>query len=469
MQSPTDAPPTPGGLHRLAHWHEDVAVVAFWRAWLGWALRWLTPRRRRTILAAGAVGFGIYYPFRAMTKAGLRDPSDPASWLATALVIGALFGVLWAYYRAAVSFARLPGWVRRHPQVSLHLSFWAFLSLLWLALPAAGITRTIGLGIAIVIPFLIWRLGYLLLSAQRGRMAGTGFGDHLMYLWPAYGGTETPYGKGLDYLSRNEARHEEALARSQLAGIKLFVLAGLWSLLLDLMSTLVYGDLNGPLGDVLGGFHLGVPRLNHLLQQSGGASPGLAWASIYCELIWQVLRLAVRGHVIIGTLRLFGFNVFRNTYKPLLATTILEFWNRYFYYFKELLVEFFFMPVFAKWFRQRAALRMFAAVFAAAFVGNMYYHLLDLGEALALADFDTLWATLQSRLLYCFLLALGIFVSMRRTQRQVRKAFLPALPQQIVRLWLVWTFYAVIHIWAQKTAASFVQRTEFFASLFGIT
>ena len=109
------------------------------------------------------------------------------------------------------------------------------------------------------------------------------------------------------------------------------------------------------------------------------------------------------------------------------------------------------------------------AVFAAAFVGNMYYHLLDLGEALALADFESLWATLQSRLLYCFLLALGIFVSMRRSQQQARRAFLPALPQHLLRLGLVWTFYAVIHIWAQKTDASFVQRTQFFANLLGIT
>jgi len=403
-----------------------------------------------------------------MTKAGLRDPSDPASWLATALVIGALFGVLWAYYRAAVSFARLPGWVRRHPQVSLHLSFWAFLSLLWLALPAAGITRTIGLGIAIVIPFLIWRLGYLLLSAQRGRMAGTGFGDHLMYLWPAYGGTETPYGKGLDYLSRNEARDEEALARSQLAGIKLFVLAGLWSLLLDLMSTLVYGDLNGPLGDVLGGFHLGVPRLNHLLQQSGGASPGLAWASIYCELIWQVLRLAVRGHVIIGTLRLFGFNVFRNTYKPLLAESISAFWNRYFYYFKELLSELFFMPVFARWFRGWNRLRLFVAVMAAAGFGNLYYHVLKQDELLLAGDFEALWLRYRSRAVYCALLAIGIFVSMLREQSRRGVPPPPGLHRRVIRIAGVWTFFGLIYIWHGNYGVDPWARAQFLLQLFGL-
>jgi hypothetical protein len=59
-------------------------------------------------------------------------------------------------------------------------------------------------------------------------------------------------------------------------------------------------------------------------------------ASLYCELVWQVLRHAAAEHMIIGTLRLFGFNVFRNTYKPLPPESILEFWNRYYYYFKEL-------------------------------------------------------------------------------------------------------------------------------------
>ena len=99
-----------------------------------------------------------------------------------------------------------------------------------------------------------------------------------------------------------------------------------------------------------------------------------------------MLRLAVKGHLIVGFLRLYGFNVFRNTYKPLLAESIVEFWNRYYYYFKELLVTFFFMPTFtgpAKRLRHWPRLRLLAAVFAAAFVGNVYYHVIKESEALA--------------------------------------------------------------------------------------
>ena len=113
----------------------------------------------------------------------------------------------------------------------------------------------------------------------------------------------------------------------------------------------------------------------------------IGWAAIYCDLFRRVLSLCVSGHVIVGYLRLCGFNVFRNTYKPLLAETIVEFWNRYYYYFKELLVNFFFFPTFTRYFKRNPRLRMFAAVFAAAFVGNMYYHVIE-DESLVRGDWQ---------------------------------------------------------------------------------
>ena len=102
----------------------------------------------------------------------------------------------------------------------------------------------------------------------------------------------------------------------------------------------------------------------------------MRWASIYCELFWLVLHVAVRGHVIIAWLRLSGFHVFRNTYKPLLAESVVEFWNRYYFYFKELMAVFFFYPAFTRHFRTHPRVRLVWAVFAAAFFGNMYYHCL---------------------------------------------------------------------------------------------
>jgi len=148
----------------------------------------------------------------------------------------------------------------------------------------------------------------------------------------------------------------------------------------------------------------------------GAASAPLltAWASVYFDLIWSTLRIAVRGHECIGVLRLCGFNVVRNTYKPLLAESLLEFWSRYYYYFEELLVESFY-PTFARY-RVRPWLRTLLAVFAAAFAGNLYYHVINQRQPLVEGDIAGLWRLLHARIFYCLLLATGIYVSMLREQ-----------------------------------------------------
>jgi len=208
-----------------------------------------------------------------------------------------------------------------------------------------------------------------------------------------------------------------------------------------------------------------VPYLNDLAQQPGSAPLWVAWASLYGELIRDVLKLAIRGHQIIGTLRIFGFNVFRNTYKPLLAESLVAFWGRYYYYFKELLVTFFFLPTFAQLgrkLRDRPDLRLFAAVFASAFAGNLYYHMLK-GSRL-LGEWQVPWP----RVFYCFLLATGIFLSMWREKRRGGVTPPGGLGRRVLRIAGVWTFFGMIIIWNTNDGHAFYTRTMFFLSLFGL-
>ncbi len=452
----------------LTQFHEDPAVIAWWRARLGWALGWLTPFRRRAILAAAAIYAGVRRPIKFMGKAD--DLPVPSDWLGLALLVLAVFAILWLCYRAAINFKALPAIIRRHPQLTLHLIYWGMLAALWITVPTAGIWREVLLGIALIFPYFIWRCGYLLMSGQNGRAAGTSFAHQLIFLWPAFGGSNTPYGKGLDFLSKFEAKTEEELARSQLAGIKLFILAFIWKISMDVMEGVLYGPGNA-LTYALNGHTAGIPRLGNLVTQGAQAPFLTSWASIYCELVWQVLRHAAHGHAIIGTLRLFGFNIFRNTYKPLLAESVVEFWNRYYYYFKELMASFFFLPVFMQlggrlhnWPR----LRLFAAVFAAAFVGNMYYHLLQREESLALGDVFGAIYDLRSRFFYCLLLAIGIYVSMLREQRRNGQGMVAGRAARIMRIFGVWTFFSLIFIWNVRDGAPFFTRVDFFLSLFGL-
>jgi D-alanyl-lipoteichoic acid acyltransferase DltB (MBOAT superfamily) len=218
---------------------------------------------------------------------------------------------------------------------------------------------------------------------------------------------------------------------------------------------------------------MGLPRVKQILGSEVATPFLITWTSLYLELIWEALSLAAKGHVWVGVLRLFGFNIFRNTYKPLLAETIVEFWNRYYYYFKELMMEFFFLPTYARYFRNQATLRVIAAVFAAAFVGNMYYHLLQAKEPLVAADLDTLGSLLGARFVYCFLLAGGIAISMLRQQSQRGKpkaavASSTAGLHRLRRIACVWTFFAVINFWNVIASLSVPERARLFLSLFGL-
>ncbi len=418
----------------------------------GPALRWLTPTRRRVFLSVGALVVAVRIPVRNLARADatLGLTSDlPGAIL---LVLTLLAFVVLCYF-AAQRFASLPALVRKHPQICLHAIFWSLLALLWCTRPAAGPLRTLLAGCVLALPFLLWRVGYMMFTAQRGKMRNTRLHDHLFYIYPVWGGSDTPYGKGHDYLSANEARDETALAKSQLAGLKCFLLAGLWASAKALLAAWFFTEA-------------GVPRLGAMFANPALYPVWLCWLALYLELVWAVLSVAVTGHVIIGWLRFFGFHVFRNTYKPLLAESIVEFWNRYYYYFKELLVNFFFYPTFTRHFKGTPRFRIFAAVFMAAFAGNIYYHWLRLDAPLATGDFPAMWAALQSRVFYCLLLAFGIYVSMQRQQRRARAT--RALPRRALAIFGVWTFFSIIHIWAEKDSATFLARLHFFLGLAGL-
>src|SRR3989337_175291 len=308
-----------------------------------------------------------------------------------------LFGLMYLLYLIAVNFRKLPSAIRRRPQICLTLLLGTILALLWFVPDDGEMWREVLVLVAISLPFLIWRCGYMLMSGQRGKSQDARFRDHLFYLWPVWGGTNTPIGKGADYLSQCEAQTPERYARSVLGALRLILLALMLELVRLVLGAVLYGDSNNPVTRMLGGTSLALPRVNELVTGREAGSLVTSWIAIY-------------GHKWVSLLRLCGFNVFRNTYKPLWAESIVDFWNRYYYYFKELLVEFFFFPTYVRCFVTRPKLRMLTAVFAAAFAGNMYYHFLQSNESLAEGDLVLVWKRLSPRLIYRFALALGIYI-----------------------------------------------------------
>ena len=439
------------------------------------ALVQLAPDQRRPILSLASLAV-IYsllargWDWQATSDAPLIATPLPLVLGMVALVSATCFAV----YQVALRFGRLPGFVRRRPQVWLHVVVVAAM----LGVPLSDedeVSRMLGLYVA-SLGYLVWRLGYLVQSGRRGKLAGSCFVDHFFYLLPAFGGTNVPYGKGNEYLSRNEVEEARGIAASQLAGLKLLVLVWLWTFAQVVLGIVVHGDeetlLHAWLDDASWlALSLEVPRLGAFVADLPGTVGNLSvrWTSLFVALVDHTLTLAIEGHAFVGLLRLYGFKVFRNTYKPLLSESLIDFWGRIHFYFKELLVEFFFMPTYVSRFRGRPRLRLFAAVFAAAFAGNLYFHLLALGTDLRGESLATLANTFAPRALYSFLLACGIWVSMLRQQERRGAPLAASRLARLRRIAGVWLFFALIHVYGMGPYSTPLEtRNAFVLSLVGL-
>jgi hypothetical protein len=313
-------------------------------------------------------------------------------------------------------------WYGRRPVASLLAAF-AGCVLGASYLPKNGSLRFVVWQFLFVLSTYLWFIGYSLLDCRaKGRDSfALQLGTYRPFWMPVFG-ANTPLAKGSAYLRRIEAKTGTQLACSQIKGLKLFA----WSLILVLAQKVfirfVHGFLQIPVYEVL--FAQSVHRM---------AFPWyLGWGSLIANFVVSLLSLSIWGHQIIAICRLAGFQALRNTYRPLEARSIAEFWNRYYYYFKELLVDFFFYPTFMRYFKPWPRLRLFAATFAATCFGNAFYHFF---RDLNYIDEMGFWKALLAFHVYIFytiILAIGIGVSQLR-QRKVKNQhwlsgqFLPAV------------------------------------------
>jgi hypothetical protein len=481
-------------LQRVWRWHDEPALIAAaatpWGRLLVWlaavvllpgshripvalvlapALVW--PERRVELLAVGALG-----TLWGMISRG-AGPVATAHLVLSALVV---LVILFGCWQAAHRFKQLPWIVRRYPIAATHVVLLGIVGLTvvvrhWMSFAEGSALDVLSATLELVLPFLVWRVSYLMLAGRRGTAAKHRFWDHLFYLVPLWGGSRTPYGKGHGYLMERRVEGATELAATRLAGIKLLGLAWIWAAVHMALAAGVHGEDVDGFGFLVP-YAPGLARLPEAVL-AGPASYGLLerWAIVFVYLVEVVLGIAIVGHTIIGALRLFGFRVFRNTYKPLLATTVVDFWNRYYFYFKELLVEFYFYPAYVATSRFGARTRMFLSIMAAACVGNLYYHVVirDFHKYFLVAA-PVMWERLASRTLYSVVLGFAIFISMRREQARRGKVAAGsgalAMLRRMRAMVGVWIVFGVLQVWITAfTINTFGQRARYTLGLVGIT
>lgn len=414
------------------------------QAWLALTL-WLTlttflPDRRRLLVTGATLAFTL-----ATALKSFHDPLYGVTLFASAIALGAI--LFWSAERWPRS------WYGRHA-VAFFLTGFAVLILL-----ASRVPRTAGYyhliwDFTFVLSTYIWFIGYSLLD--RKAPSHDPFGLQLGTYRPFWGSTNTPFPKGAAYLRRIEAHNAEQLAITQLKGLKLLA----WSILISLFAQFFVRCIHG---------RLGIPSFDQALSLSVNRTPlpwYTCWASLAVDFLETIMAFSIWGHRFIASCRMAGFNALRNTYRPLSSRTVVEFFNRFYFYFKELLVDFFFYPTFLRYFKKAGKFRVIAAIFAAACFGNAFYHFVrdvgfiqNLGLARALAGY-------QVYVFYCFALGTGISISWLRHRKPAPTGFIRG------QLWpslCVGVFYCLLDIFGStERNYPLMEHFRFLAHLFNL-
>ncbi|WP_210395532.1 hypothetical protein [Motiliproteus sediminis] len=314
----------------------------------------------------------------------------------------------------------------------------------------------------------------------------------LSHALPFWSPSDIPYPKAAAYLQRIEAKDAEAAAVSQLKGVKLLY----WALWLVLFTALFKATFYG-YGELFGGYVRLVRDQGELLlgADSWAVATGIVipqwlhvddyfrtfdycavtacddswrnWKAIGARFIEDLLWTAVMGHVAIGIVRLAGYNALRNTVNPVASRSIADFWNRYNYYFKELLVNLFYFPAFLSLRFCPPWLRMYLAVIFAVCFGNFLFHLVrGIDSTIRYGVWDAVWE-FRTFFLYTLILAHGIFLSQYiNERRRGRKSW---LERRIATPVIVLGFFCLATVFVDhRRGTSIESQLKFILSLFGL-
>ena len=376
-------------------------------------------------------------------------------WSTTVLASSSLLIVMFASWLALSATRRYPqSFLARRPLVTLLLVEVVLCGLSTSAV-THGLMRAMLWSMLVVLTPYVWFLPFAIMD-QRSREPSPPL-LQMALLRPFWSPANLPFGKGSALLRKTLAKTPRDLSITQLKAVKLLV----WSnVLFGMQAAMAWA------GEHL----LKIPSLPEAIDAflNGHAHPiASRWLALILEVATYSLNFALWAALFIGIARLAGYRLPRGSWRPLQSRTLMDYFNRFHYYFKELLVDLFFMPTFFTLFKRHPRLRMFFATFMAAGVGNAIWHFFYEIRLVATLGLANALETYTSYVFYCVVLATGIGLSQVRANMGIRP---PSTPLGRAYSFLfVWSFVVCLHVFGDGSRNHTLnERGRFLASLFGV-
>jgi hypothetical protein len=415
----------------------------------------LAPHRRIELLVGASILYVILRPFRIegwTTAVNLKSQIIEASPYLLQIPAVVLFLLFSALYLRAMRWERTKHLAKR-PVTSLFL-IWSLFLATAVALPQGSLVGAFMWTFVGVMVSAIWFLGYA--AVDEKAKIKTPLIAKAGMMRPIWGGGSTPIGKGFGYLNKFDAKDADELAVTRLKAVKLVVwgalLAGLWFAMEHVARNM-----------------LEIPTLlNSILATAEGTTTvGMSWISLIYDYLLDLVIIAVWGHMIVAVIRMIGYRIPRNTRNPLASRTLAEFWNRYYFYHKELLVDFFFYPAFIRYFKKSPKLRIAFATFCAAGAGNYLFHAARDTHIFANSTIIEGLAMHQSAWVYFLALTVGlIFSQLNPYKIKPEHGF---FCHSVLTRVNVCAFFCLINVFGDfTTVGTLAERSQFISSLFFI-
>ena len=224
-----------------------------------------------------------------------------------------------------------------------------------------------------------------------------------------------PIPRGESTIKAVEATNSDALRVSQSKGVILVIWAGVLLIVSKWVGAFLFAEPFFGVRLAQGATLPNVTRALEAISHHQRFSILGTWQIIFGEFFQHLAFIAAWGHLIVGVARFSGYQSLRNTYRPLSSTTFVEFFNRYNYFYKELLVQIFYYPAFFGWakrffprsLRARVGFSVFFSTGFANFVIHIFLHIEDYLRAPFLS---ALHKNAQYAL-YCFCLSVAVTLS----------------------------------------------------------
>ena len=353
-------------------------------------------------------------------------------------------------------------WTRKHPQAWLSRHPFLVLLLLEITLAVVADWRFVSAEgrvaiwafIFILMPY-IWYVPFAVMDLRA--KAGGSLGTQLGILQPFWSPTHLPFGKGAAFLRKHLAANRRELAITHLKALKLLLWATILTTIRNGLTTIFQDGL-------------GILPVSGAIDASlSGAANTLVlgWAALVLSTAKFSLQIAIWAHLFVGIARLAGYRLPRGSWRPLESRTLIEYFNRFHYYFKELLVDLFFLPTFMRAFRSRPRLRIFFATFMAAGVGNAVWHFMRDLDLVAQYGIAHALGSFASYAFYSVVLAIGIAVSQVRANAGYRPG--NTKRARLFSFFCVWGFVVCLHVFSDGSREHTLgQRAFFLLGLFGV-